>query len=192
MAVVSRQLMLERYWRPTITYCRPRVRPALGLLAVIALSVGLTFAPLDYKAMGNYGYLGVFVVTLLATGAIVLPVPYLALILVAGTFLNPVLVALVAGVAAALGELTGYLVGYTGRSLLPKNRWYLMVERGVTRFGGPVIFVAAAIPNPFFDAVGIVSGATRMPIWLFWVTCFAGKTIRFWLLALAGGAWLPQ
>ncbi|HZR97852.1 MAG TPA: VTT domain-containing protein [Chloroflexota bacterium] len=192
MAVVSRQLMLERYWRPTVTYCRPRVRPALGLLAVIALSIGLTFAPLDYKAMGNYGYLGVFVVTLLATGAIVLPVPYLALILVAGTFLNPVLVALVAGVAAALGEMTGYLVGYTGRSLLPKNRWYNLVERGITRYGGPVIFVAAAIPNPFFDAVGIVAGATRMPLGLFWIACFLGKTVRFWLIAAAASTWLAH
>src|SRR5215216_606608 len=191
MAVVSPQLMLERYWRPTVRYCRPRIRPALALLGVLLLSGALVFVPIDYKAMGNYGYLGVFVVTLLATGAIVLPVPYLALILVAGSFLNPVLVALVAGVGAALGELTGYLVGYTGRSFLPKNRWYDFVERGVTRFGGPVIFVAAAIPNPFFDAVGIVAGAVRMPLWLFWIACFFGKTIRFWLIALAGDSWLP-
>ena len=78
------------------------------------------------------------------------------------------LVALVAGAAAALGEMTGDLVGYSGCSLLPKNRWYNLVERGVTRFGGPIIFVAVAIPNPFFDAVGIVAGAMRMPILLFW------------------------
>src|SRR4051812_3943353 len=98
MAAVSRQLMLERYWRPTVTYCRPRIRPALALLAVIALSIGLVIVPIDYRAMGDYGYLGVFLVTMLATGALVLPVPYLALILVAGTFLNPVGVALAAGV----------------------------------------------------------------------------------------------
>jgi len=192
MAVVSPQLMLERYWRPTVRYCRPRIRPALALLGVILLSGALVFVPIDYKAMGNYGYLGVFVVTLLATGAIVLPVPYLALILVAGSFLNPVLVALVAGVGAALGELTGYLVGYTGRSLIPRNRWYEMVERAVTRFGGPVIFIAAAVPNPFFDAVGIVAGATRLPVWFFLVVCFLGKTIRFWLLAVAGNSFLSR
>jgi len=185
MAVVSD---VKRYWQPTVSYCRPRVRPALVLLAVLVLSVVLVFVPINYKALGDYGYLGVFLVTLLATGAIVLPVPYLAVIVVAGTFLNPVGVALVAGVAAALGELTGYLVGYTGRSLLPKNRWYTLVERGVTRFGGPVIFVAAAVPNPFFDAVGIIAGATRMPIWLFLIACFLGKAIRFWLIASLGAA----
>jgi membrane protein YqaA with SNARE-associated domain len=153
----------------------------------MVLSVGLVFVPINWKAFGEYGgYLGVFVVTLLATGAIVLPVPYLGLIVNAGTFLDPVKIALIAGVAAALGELTGYLVGYTGRTLLPKNRWYDAIHQGVTRFGGPIIFIAAVIPNPFFDAVGIVAGATRLPIWLFLVACFLGKALRFLLLCKLG------
>jgi membrane protein YqaA with SNARE-associated domain len=192
MALVNPQLVLKRYWRPTLHWCRPRIRPALLLLAVLAVSVGLLFVPIDYKALGNYGYLGVFLVTLLATGAIVLPVPYLAMIVVAGSFLNPVLVALLAGAGAALGEMTGYLVGITGRSLLPKNRWYTWVEHGVIRYGGPVIFIAAVIPNPFFDAVGIIAGATRMPIWIFLVACFVGKAIRFFVLATLGDSLLPS
>ena len=188
MAVVSPQV-LKRYWQPTVTNCRPRILPAIALLGVIVLSAALVFVPIDWKIFGVYGgYLGIFVVTLLATGAIVLPVPYLGLIVNAGAspFLNPFMVALVAGVAAALGEMTGYLVGYTGRALLPKNRWYDVVHRGVTRFGGPVIFVAAVIPNPFFDALGIVAGATRMSVWLFLVACFLGKAIRFFLLVKLG------
>jgi membrane protein YqaA with SNARE-associated domain len=192
MAVVSKQLVLERYWHPTVRYCRPRVRPALVLLAVFVLSAVLLFVPIDYKALGNYGYLGVFLVTLLATGAIVLPVPYLAFIVVAGSFLNPVLVAMAAGLGAALGEMTGYLLGYTGRSLIPQNRWYALVERGVSRYACPVVFVAAAVPNPFFDAVGIVAGATRMPVWLFFLACLLGKTVRFWLLAMVGDSILPS
>jgi membrane protein YqaA with SNARE-associated domain len=152
---------------------------------------GPGFVPIDYRGLGHYGYLGVFVVTLLAIGALVLPVPYLALIVVAGSFLDPRLVALTAGVAAALGELTGYLLGYTSRSLLPESRWTRLLETAMVRFGGPAIFVAAAVPNPFFDAVGALAGATRMPLWLFLLACFLGKTLRFWLLALAGRALLP-
>jgi membrane protein YqaA with SNARE-associated domain len=136
--------------------------------------------------------LGVFLVTLIATGAIIVPVPYLAVVVVAGSFLDPVLVALVAGAAAALGELTGYLVGYTGRALLPRSRGYALLERGVTRWGGPVIFLAAIIPNPLFDAVGALAGATRLPVWLFLLACFLGKAIRFWLLATLGGALLAE
>jgi membrane protein YqaA with SNARE-associated domain len=187
MAVSTAQAV-SRCWQPAVRYCAPRVRPALLLLAMLVLSATLIVAPIDYKALGDYGYLGVFLVTLLATAAIVVPVPYLALILVAGTFLNPVLVAIVAGVAAALGEMTGYFVGYTGRSLLPQSHWYQMLERGVTRFGGLIVFGAAAIPNPFFDAVGAIAGATRMPIWQFLLICFLGKTLRFFVLALLGGS----
>jgi membrane protein YqaA with SNARE-associated domain len=188
MAVVSPQV-LKRYWQPTVTYCRPRILPALLLVGVILLSAALVFVPIDWKMFGVYGgYLGIFFVTLLATGAIILPVPYLGLIVNAGAspYLNPLVVPLIAGVAAALGELTGYLVGYTGRALLPRNRWCDAVNRGVTRFGGPVIFVAAAIPNPFFDAVGIVAGATRVSVWLFLGACFLGKTVRFFLLVKLG------
>src|SRR5438094_487678 len=126
MAVVSPQV-LRRYWQPTVTYCRPRILPALLLVGVLVLSTALVFVPIDWKMFGEYGgYLGIFLVTLLATGAIILPVPYLGLIVNAGAspYLNPLLVALIAGVAAALGELTGYLVGYTGRALLPRNRWW--------------------------------------------------------------------
>lgn len=163
--------------------------PAIaGLLGVIAVSVAIVLLPIDYSALGNYGYLGIFLVTLLATAAIVLPVPYLAFIFEAGKFLDPVLVGLIAGLAAAIGEFTGYVLGRSGRALMPDNRWYHMVERAMARFGIAVIFVGAAIPNPFFDAIGVVAGATRMPIWKFAAPCFVGKALRFWLFAALGGS----
>ena len=171
-------------WEVFRSTCLP---PILGCLAIAALSVGIVLLPIDYAALGSYGYLGIFVVTLVATAAIVLPVPYLGLIIVAGSFLDPVLVGLTAGVAAAIGELTGYILGRSGRALLPENRWYRLLERGMARFGMAVIFVCATIPNPFFDAVGVVAGATRMRVWQFVVPCLAGKALRFWLLAALGG-----
>ncbi len=166
---------------------RDRWRSLFGLLALIGLSVAIAMLPIDYHAMGNYGYLGVFVVTLISSAALVLPVPYLAAIFVAGSFLDPRIVALVAGSAAALGELTGYAIGYTGRSLLPDNHWTLLIQRGMKRFGAPILFVAALIPNPFFDAVGMIAGASRIPVWMFLLAAFLGKTLRFWILAVLGG-----
>jgi len=47
------------------------------------------------------------------------------------------------------------------------------------------------IPNPFFDAVGIIAGALRLPLWVFLVACFLGKAIRFWLIASLGETLLP-
>lgn len=163
-------------------------RLLVAILTVAALSLAVIVAPINWSLLGHYGYVGVFLITLLASGALVLPVPYLGVIVVAGMFLNPIAVALVAGVASALGELTGYFLGKSGRAVFPKNRWYVAMEKGMRRYGGPVIFAAAALPNPFFDVAGILAGATKLPIWMFLLTTFLGKSIRFLLLATLGGA----
>lgn len=157
-----------------------------GIVAVVAASLGLLLLPIPYAAIGDYGYLGVFLITLLATGAVVAPVPYLAAIVIAGSFLNPLGVAVVAGVASAIGELTGYGAGRAGRLLLPDTRWRRALERAMSRFGAVVVFAAALVPNPLFDAVGLTAGAARVPIFVFLLACFLGKTLRFWALAALG------
>jgi membrane protein YqaA with SNARE-associated domain len=116
----------------------------------------------------------------------VLPIPYLAVILKAGTFLNPVLVALVAGVAASLGELTGYLLGLGGRELVGPGRWTELARRWMLRNGFVSIALLAFIPNPVFDAAGIAAGALGYPAWKFALACFVGKTGKFLLVAGLG------
>lgn len=166
-------------------------RAAGVLLLVLALTAMAVAAPIDPAQLGAYGYLGVFLITLLGTGSFVLPVPYLGAVFVAGAFLSPAVVAAVAAVAAALGEMTGYLLGRTGRSVLSGNGRYAVIEARMARFGGPIVFLASALPNPFFDVVGVIAGATRLPIWLFLVATFLGKSLRFWVIATVGGALLP-
>ena len=162
---------------------RSILRAVLGAVAVISISAAILVAPINYEALGDYGYLGVFIVTLITTGAFVLPVPYLAIIFKAGTFLNPLAVALVAGVAAALGEMTGYLLGYSGRALVGRGRWERAAERWMQRHGFLTIAVFAFIPNPFFDAAGLAAGALRYAAWRFALACFIGKTAKFILVA---------
>ncbi len=188
-------------WRPSLgqslrlawTACRSRrakryTRFVGAFVLVTALSLGVVLAPVNWSLLGHYGYIGVFVITLVASGALVVPVPYLGVIIVAGMFLNPVLVALTAGVASALGELTGYFLGKSGRAVLPRNRYVQAMERGMQRFGAPVIFVAAAVPNPFFDVAGILAGVTKLPVWLYILATFSGKTLRFLILAILGSS----
>jgi membrane protein YqaA with SNARE-associated domain len=158
----------------------------LGLLVVAGLTALLVAVPIPYRALGQFGYLGVFAITLLATASIVLPVPYIAAIIMAGSYLNPLLVALVAGTAAAIGELTGYAAGVAGSALIPDNRWTRGLTRAMKRYGALVVFGAAVLPNPFFDGVGIIAGATRQSLWGFVIPCFLGKTLRFWALAALG------
>jgi membrane protein YqaA with SNARE-associated domain len=183
---------LTTSWRELLAAARTRWRSILVMLGVVAISIGIVSLPINYSAMGEYGYAGIFVVTLVSTMSLVLPVPYLAAIFVAGSFLNPAIVALVAGVAAAIGELTGYALGYSGRTLLPRSRWYRAIRKGMDRYGAIVIFIAAVIPNPFFDAVGMVAGATRLSIPVFLLSTFLGKALRFWLVATLGDTFMAS
>jgi membrane protein YqaA with SNARE-associated domain len=49
-----------------------------------------------------------------------------------------------------------------------------------------VVFVTALAPNPFFKVVGVIAGASHMPILGFSGACFLGKTLRFWAIAALG------
>jgi uncharacterized membrane protein YdjX (TVP38/TMEM64 family) len=163
------------------------LKAVAGLLVVVSISAAVLAVPAEwYVSLGAYGHFGVFVITLLTTAAFVLPVPYLAVIFKAGSILNPIEVALVAGVAAALGELTGYLLGYCGRGLLGDSRWHRAVDRWLRRHGFITIAVLAFIPNPAFDAAGIAAGAMRYGALRFVLACFAGKSLKFLAIALAG------
>jgi membrane protein YqaA with SNARE-associated domain len=164
----------------------PAFRVLATLLLVGGLSAAALLVPIDYDLLGTYGYPGVFAVTLITTGALVLPVPYLAVIFRAASVLDPLTVALVAGVAAAIGELTGYLLGASGRQLLKPGRAQRIADDWMRRYGFISVVVLSLLPNPFFDAVGVSAGALRYPAWRFALACFLGKTGKFLVVAYFG------
>jgi membrane protein YqaA with SNARE-associated domain len=92
----------------------------------------------------------------------------------------------VAGAGQALGEMTGYLAGYSGQELIDNSPRYEKLVSWMRRYGAVTIFVLALIPNPVFDVAGIVAGALRMPWWLYLLSAGAGKILKN--VALAYGA----
>lgn len=175
------------WWR---SFWRESGRYLVSFLASVALTVLLVllpvFFPVDYSALGEYGYLGVFLATLLPSATVIFPSPTLAAALIAGTFLNPLGVGLVAGLGAALGEVMGYMAGYGGSVLAARSSHYRRIREIVERYGLVAIAVLAFIPNPLFDLAGIASGAARIPLWRFLLVCFLGKAARFVLIAYLG------
>ena len=138
------------------------------------------------ERLGAYGYPTVFLVSLLSNAALLLPAPGIALVVAAGSTLDPLVVGVVAGLGAALGEMTGYFVGQSGQVIFEERPMYWRIERWMSKSGTLVIFMLAAIPNPLFDIGGLVAGALRMPIWRFLLSVWLGKSLRFALLATIG------
>ena len=161
-------------------------RRVIALFFVLGLTIGIVMAWDDIGSLGIYGYPAVFFVSLIGNAAFLLPAPGIALVVAAGGVYDPVAVGIVAGLGAALGELTGYLVGLSGQNFFEDKPLYWRVEALMRKSGTLVIFVLATIPNPIFDVGGLVAGALRMPAWRFLLGAWLGKSLRFALLAALG------
>jgi membrane protein YqaA with SNARE-associated domain len=159
-----------------------------GVLALGGMSAAFIFFPINWEAIGSWGYVGVFGVVLTATASVALPIPYLLIVARAGSYLDPFVVALVAGVAGTLGELAGYVIGIGGSGLIPHGRWYERAWGWICSAGFWCIAVLACVPNPFFDAIGVAAGTLRYSWWRFSLACMLGNAIKFLVAALIGTA----
>jgi membrane protein YqaA with SNARE-associated domain len=163
---------------------------ALALLLSLAIVLLVAVLRKQVKELEGYGYLSAFVVGLVGNATVVLPAPSLAFTVALGGVLNPLLVGLAAGAGEALGEMTGYLAGISGKRIVRDQERYLEVQRQMDRYGGWVFFILAAIPNPLFDIAGIAAGTLRFPVWKFLLSAAAGKTLKAMLFAGAGRQFL--
>ncbi|HEY48472.1 MAG TPA: VTT domain-containing protein [Dehalococcoidia bacterium] len=158
----------------------------VAILLVVAITATI-FVFRDWvENLEAYGYLGAFLISLVTTATIILPIPGIVLIVGLGAVYDPVLIGLAAGAGSALGELTGYMAGFSGQVVFEKSRIYIRLEHWMRRRGSIVILILSFVPNPFFDLAGAAAGVLRYPLWKFLLFCFVGKTLRYILVAAFG------
>lgn len=161
----------------------PRI---LALVFVISLTITLVIFRDKVQDLEGYGYPGIFLVSMLTNATLILPLPGVIITSAMGAVFNPFWVALAAGSGAAVGELSGYLAGFSGQAVIEHAAVYEKLEGWIKKYGDPVIFVLALIPNPVFDMGGIVAGGLRMPLWRFLLWCWLGKVLKMLAFAYAG------
>jgi membrane protein YqaA with SNARE-associated domain len=168
---------------------RLKVLRLLALLVVIGLSVFIFAIRDQAEALAQYGYAGIFLLSILANATIILPAPGIAIVFAMGGVFNPVGTALAAAAGSTIGELSGYLAGFSGRGVIENQALYDRLIGWMQHnrlIGLLAIFVLAAIPNPLFDMAGIAAGALKIPVWQFLLSCGLGKTIKMLIFAYAG------
>ncbi len=156
------------------------------LLIVITLTIILMINRERIQELQAYGYPGIFLFSILANATILIPVPGVVFTSAMGAVFNPWYVSLAAGAGAALGELSGYLAGFSGQAVVENSVRYERVVRWMKKYGDVTILVLAFIPNPLFDLAGVVAGILKMPVWKFLVFCVIGKILKMMIFAFAG------
>ena len=155
-------------------------------IGLITLVLGFIIAGVTLWLTGslnteNIGYSGVWIISFIAAGSLFLPIPGPAAVCVAAApdlGLTPLYIGLVSASAEALGEMTGYMAGLSGRSVFERSRYYPRFHSLLVRRGGVILFIGSAVPNPLFDVLGIAAGSIGYPIKKFLTVVFVGKAIK--------------
>jgi membrane protein DedA with SNARE-associated domain len=177
---------IKIYNKPGSSKFLTNILRILALFGVVALTVFISSMRDRVEQFASFGYPGIFLIALLANATILLPAPGVAIIYAMGAIFNPLLVGLAAGTGGAIGELSGYLAGFSGQAVVERTDVYNRVKPWIDKYGGWAILVLSATPNPFFDIAGIAAGIAKMPVHVFLLFTWIGQLIKMTLFALAG------
>jgi len=143
----------------------------------------------------QYGYFGIFLISMLGATSIIIPIPSTVVIFTLGglrdsfgNFLfEPLLIAVAAGAGAAIGEFSGYLIGFGGRKVIGEKykRKMDILMKLFKRFGPIVIFGFALTPLPD-DLLFIPLGVMRYSVLAAFIPAILGKFVSNLIVAYAG------
>jgi membrane protein DedA with SNARE-associated domain len=142
----------------------------------------------------QYGYFGIFLISLLGAMSIFIPIPYTVVIFIlgglrsgSGWVFDPLWIAVAAGAGAAIGEFSGYLIGFGGRRVIgekyKKKMDFLM--KLFKKFGPVAIFVFALTPLPD-DLLFIPLGVMRYSLVQAFIPALLGKFVSNLIIAYSG------
>lgn len=120
--------------------------------------------------------------------SIIFPIPYTLVILTLGMRgMNPLLLTVAGGLGSGIGEFSGYILGYYGRSVISEKRQRKMdyMMRVFNHYGPIAIFLFALTPLPD-DLLFIPLGILRYKFAKAFVPCFLGKLLMCSILAYSG------
>jgi len=165
---------------------RTNILRVLAIVTVVAITIYIISIRDHIAEFKQYGYLVIFFVALLANATVFIPAPGVAIIYAMGAVFNPLYVGLAAGTGGAIGELSGFLAGFSGQAVIERTHLYERIKPQVDKYGGWAILVLSAIPNPFFDIAGFAAGIAKMKMRTFLFSVWIGQLIKMTLFAYAG------
>src|SRR4030066_1834236 len=111
----------------------------LSFLFVVAISVYIFSIRDKAQELEKYSYPGIFLLSFLAYATVIFPAPGVAVVFTMGAVFNPLYVALFAGAGASLGELTGYIAGFSSQPVVARTNIYQRMVDWLRRNGSVAV-----------------------------------------------------
>jgi membrane protein YqaA with SNARE-associated domain len=166
---------------------------------MIGLSVFLIYNHEYVVKLEHHGYLGLFLISLLAGSPLPIPTPSMILTFTLGSILNPLYIGLVAGMGNTIGNIFLYYTGRNGMKAFKDNNQpdsrigRVMKSERVSRLVASkswgemaVVFLMFINPIPVTTPLVFAMGAARFNLTKFLVICWTSKTVQGLLLAYFG------
>ncbi len=137
----------------------------------------------------SFGYFGVFMAVLITSLTFFVGIPTFTYVsLAAALGLNPLVSALVASIAGALGESPAYVVGLGSKKAIERRYKHLITywEAVFKKYGFWAVVLVAALPFVPDEVAGLLAGMARYDYLKFLVATAIGKFLKY-LLAAYGG-----
>jgi membrane protein YqaA with SNARE-associated domain len=138
------------------------------------------------------GFVGVFLISFIGASSVIIPIPYTVVILWLGLNMpiNPYMLAAVAGLGSAVGELSGYILGYAAKHVVSEKRKrkfdamlkILMRHKNIWPL---LIFLFALTPLPD-DILFVPLGLLHFNFLRAFIPCIIGKLAMFYMLVFGG------
>lgn len=135
----------------------------------------------------QYGYFGIFLISLIGATSIFFPIPYTVVIFALGEKFEPLWIAVAAGFGSAIGEFSGYLLGFGGRRVIGekyKKKMDFLVKL-FNKYGPVTIFIFALTPLPD-DLLFIPLGVMHYSVIKAFIPALIGKFFMNLTVAYSG------
>ncbi|MFX1317455.1 MAG: VTT domain-containing protein [Promethearchaeota archaeon] len=169
----------------------------LVIIGILLLFIFLALANINFgqwladtiiwfdNEFGDVGiYIGVFIISIFGNFTVIFPVPYvIALIVVSAVVpgVNPILLGLIGGLGASIGETTAWLIGRGSQKMIGDSESIERMKGYIEKGWAPLlIFIFAATPLPD-DAFLIVLGIVEYSIVKALIYTFIGKFVLCFL-----------
>jgi len=168
------------------------VTVAAILVTIVLLAVGVQGIYGLTRALIGLGYLGAFLSGVLGTSSLMISIfpPQVVVFLMSAPVLgfNPLLVGILAGLGAGIGQYFHYYIGAGGRFLLSEKRVASMEKwrARLGRYGLLLIFLFAVTPLTPDDLLWIPLGMMKYPKLKALISAIVGKTVMLVLCAYGG------